>query len=157
MINNAEETWDQYADAGVNMVIAHIEAVNDFPKLISNLHNSSILSGCVLNPDTPVEDALPILKDLDLILVMSVVPGKGGQSFIPEVQEKVRILRREIDMQIENGGRKTKLMIDGGIKYHNAKLVADWGVDVAVVGSGLINDNGTISENLESITNAMET
>ena len=47
-------------------------------------------------------------------------------------------------MQIENGGRKTKLMIDGGIKYHNAKLVADWGVDVAVVGSGLINKKGTI-------------
>ena len=88
---------------------------------------------------------------------MSVIPGKGGQSFIPEVQEKVRILRREIDMQIENGGRKTKLMIDGGIKYHNAKLVADWGVDVAVVGSGLINNKGTISENLESITSAMET
>ena len=157
MINNAEETWEQYADAGVNMVIAHIEAVEDFPGLVSNLHNSSILSGCVLNPDTPAEDALPILKDLDLVLVMSVVPGKGGQSFIPEVQEKVRILRREIDMQIENGGRKTKLMIDGGIKYHNAKLVADWGVDVAVVGSGLINNKGTISENLESITSAMET
>ena len=157
MINNAEETWEQYADAGVNMVIAHIEAVEDFPRLISSLHNSSILSGCVLNPDTPVEYALPFLNDLDLVLVMSVVPGKGGQSFIPEVEEKVRILRREIDMQIENGGRKTKLMIDGGIKYHNAKLVADWGVDVAVVGSGLINKKGTISENLESITSAMAT
>ena len=157
MINNAEETWEQYADAGVNMVIAHIEAVNDFPKLISNLHNSNILSGCVLNPDTPVEETLYLLNNLDLVLVMSVVPGKGGQSFIPEVEKKVRILRREIDMQIENGGRKTKLMIDGGIKHHNAKLVADWGVDVAVVGSGLINKNGTIFENLESIINAMET
>ena len=157
MINNAEETWEQYADAGVNMVIAHIEAVNDFPKLISNLHNSNILSGCVLNPDTPVEETLSLLNNLDLVLVMSVVPGKGGQSFIPEVEKKVRILRREIDMQIENGGRKTTLMIDGGIKHHNAKLVADWGVDVAVVGSGLINEKGTIFENLESIINAMET
>ena len=157
MINNAEETWEQYADAGVNMVIAHIEAVNDFPKLISNLHNSNILSGCVLNPDTPVEETLSLLNNLDLVLVMSVVPGKGGQSFIPEVEKKVRILRREIDMQIENGGKKTKLMIDGGIKHHNAKLVADWGVDVAVVGSGLINKKGTIFENLESIINAMET
>tara|TARA_B100000674_G_scaffold9634_1_gene7329 strand:+ start:187 stop:867 length:681 start_codon:yes stop_codon:yes gene_type:complete len=157
MINNAEETWEQYADAGVNMVIAHIEAVNDFPKLISNLHNSNILSGCVLNPDTPVEETLSLLNNLDLVLVMSVVPGKGGQSFIPEVEKKVRILRREIDMQIENGGRKTTLMIDGGIKHHNAKLVADWGVDVAVVGSGLINEKGTIFENLELIINAMET
>ena len=157
MINNAEETWEQYADAGVNMVIAHIEAVNDFPKLISNLHNSNILSGCVLNPDTPVEETLSLLNNLDLVLVMSVIPGKGGQSFIPEVEKKVRILRREIDMQIKNGGRKTTLMIDGGIKHHNAKLVADWGVDIAVVGSGLINEKGTIFENLESIINAMET
>ena len=157
MINNAEETWDQYVDAGVNMVIAHIEAVDDFPRLISNLHNSNIQSGCVLNPDTPVDNTLSLLKDLDLVLVMSVVPGKGGQSFIPEVEKKVRILRKEIDMQIENGGRKTKLMIDGGIKYYNAKLVAEWGVDIAVVGSGLINNKGTILENLQSITSAIET
>ena len=157
MINNAEETWDQYVDAGVNMVIAHIEAVDDFPRLISNLHNSNIQSGCVLNPDTPEKDALTLLKDLDLVLVMSVVPGMGGQSFIPEVEKKVRILRKEIDMQIENGGRKTKLMIDGGIKHYNAKLVAEWGVDIAVVGSGLINNKGTILENLQSITSAMET
>ena len=157
MINNAEETWKQYADSGVNMVIAHVEAVEDFPRLISNLHNSNILSGCVLNPDTPVEEALSLLEDLDLVLVMSVVPGKGGQSFIPEVEEKVMILRREIDTQIGNGGRKTKLMIDGGIKYHNAKMVADWGVDIAVVGSGLINNKGSVSENLELITTAMET
>ena len=157
MINNAEETWDQYVDAGVNMVIAHIEAVDDFPRLISNLHNSNIQSGCVLNPDTPVDNTLSLLKDLDLVLVMSVVPGKGGQSFIPEVEKKVRILRKEIDMQIENGGRKTKLMIDGGIKHHNVRMVADWGVDIAVVGSGLINNKGTILGNLESIISAMET
>ena len=157
MINNAEETWEQYADSGVNMVIAHVEAVEDFPRLISNLHNSNILSGCVLNPDTPVEEALSLLEDLDLVLVMSVVPGKGGQSFIPEVEEKVMILRREIDTQIGNGGRKTILMIDGGIKYHNAKMVADWGVDIAVVGSGLINKKGSVAENLELITTAMET
>ena len=157
MINNAEETWDQYVDAGVNMVIAHIEAVDDFPRLISNLHNSNIQSGCVLNPDTPVDNTLSLLKDLDLVLVMSVVPGKGGQSFIPDVEKKVRILRKEIDMQIENGGRKTKLMIDGGIKHHNARMVADWGVDIAVVGSGLINNKGTILGNLESIISAMET
>ena len=157
MINNAEETWEQYADSGVNMVIAHVEAVEDFPRLISNLHNSNILSGCVLNPDTPVEEVLSLLEDLDLVLVMSVVPGKGGQSFIPEVEEKVMILRGEIDTQIRNGGRNTKLMIDGGIKYHNAKMVADWGVDIAVVGSGLINNKGSVSENLELITTAMET
>ena len=157
MITNAEETWGQYVDAGVDMVIAHIEAVEDFPKLISNLHNSGVFAGCVLNPDTSADMVLEILDSLDLVLVMSVVPGKGGQSFIPEVEEKVRIFRAAIDSQINNGGRETKLMIDGGIKDHNAGKVAEWGVDIAVVGSGLINNQGSIKENLESITNSLET
>ena len=94
-------------------------------------------------------------SELDLVLVMSVVPGKGGQSFIPEVEGKVRSLREAIDFQIENGGRETKLMIDGGIKDHNAALVAGWGIDIAVVGSGLINNQASISKNLDSITNSL--
>ena len=155
MITNAEETWKQYVDAGVNMIIAHIEAVQDFPNLINNIRDSGTKVGCVLNPDTPAEPVLDLLTELDLVLVMSVVPGKGGQSFMPEVEGKVRLFRSEINKQIEAGGRETKLMIDGGVKYHNAKLVADWGVDIAVVGSGLINSQASIRENLESITNAL--
>tara|TARA_B100000003_G_scaffold153219_1_gene138494 strand:+ start:207 stop:881 length:675 start_codon:yes stop_codon:yes gene_type:complete len=155
MITNAEETWKQYVDAGVNMVIAHIEAVQDFPNLINNIRGSGTKVGCVLNPDTPAEPVLDLLTELDLVLVMSVVPGKGGQSFMPEVEGKVRLFRSEINKQIEAGGRETKLMIDGGVKDYNAKLVADWGVDIAVVGSGLINREASIRENLESITNAL--
>nr|AIE95735.1 Pentose-5-phosphate-3-epimerase [uncultured marine group II/III euryarchaeote AD1000_69_E07] len=98
---------------------------------------------------------LPLLPDLDLVLVMSVVPGKGGQSFMPEVEGKVRALRDAIDSQIEAGGRVTKLMIDGGIKDHNAAMVAEWGIDIAVVGSGLINDRGTVAENLAAIEAAL--
>jgi ribulose-phosphate 3-epimerase len=156
MVTNAEETWEQYANAGADLVIAHIEAVDDFPKLISELHGSGVQSGCVINPDTPIDGLLPFLSELDLVLVMSVVPGKGGQSFIPEVEGKVRALREAIDSQIENDGRETKLMIDGGIKDHNAAMVAEWGVDIAVVGSGLINEKSTIAENLVSITNSLE-
>jgi len=156
MITNAEETWEQYANAGADMVIAHIEAVEDFPKLISDLHGSGVQSGCVINPDTPIDGLLPFLPELDLVLVMSVVPGKGGQSFIPEVEGKIRSLRESIDSQIENGGRETKLMIDGGIKDHNAALVSEWGIDIAVVGSGLINNEASIGENLISITNSLE-
>tara|TARA_Y100001970_G_C14063432_1_gene765424 strand:+ start:209 stop:889 length:681 start_codon:yes stop_codon:yes gene_type:complete len=156
MITNAEETWDQYVEAGVDMVIAHIEAVDDFPKLISNLHEAGKMVGCVLNPDTPTDDVMGILSDLDLVLVMSVVPGKGGQSFMPEVEQKVRDFRRAIDLQIDEGGKKTKLMIDGGIKDHNAAMVSEWGIDIAVVGSGLINSKGSISENLRSIAKSLE-
>tara|TARA_B100001123_G_scaffold243695_1_gene272463 strand:+ start:1190 stop:1870 length:681 start_codon:yes stop_codon:yes gene_type:complete len=155
MINNAEESWDQYVDAGADMIIAHIEAVQDFPLLIENLHSAGVQAGCVLNPDTPVEAVMPLLPDLDLVLVMSVVPGKGGQSFMPEVEGKVRAFRSAIDSQEEAGGKSPILMIDGGIKDHNAATVSEWGIDIAVVGSGLINDNGTILENLESIHSAL--
>jgi len=114
MINNAEETWKQYVDAGVNLIIAHIEAVRDFPQFISNVRKENIQIGCVLNPDTPASDILSLIPELDLLLVMSVVPGKGGQSFMPEMENKVRYFREIIDKQIQSGGRPTKLMIDGG-------------------------------------------
>ncbi|DAC23050.1 MAG TPA: ribulose-phosphate 3-epimerase [Candidatus Thalassarchaeaceae archaeon] len=151
MITNAEETWSQYVDAGVNLVIPHIEAIQDPAALIDSLHAAGVEAGLVLNPDTPVDMVLPHLPNLDLVLVMSVVPGKGGQSFMPEVEEKVRCFRTAIDQQILDGGRHTRLMIDGGIKAHNAAQVADWGIDIAVVGSGLINDKGSIAENLAEI------
>jgi len=155
MTTNAEETWDQYVDAGVDMVIAHIEAVNDFPSLTEKLRDAGVQVGCVLNPGTPVDLVIPLLPVLDLELVMSVIPGKGGQSFMPEVEEKVKTFRAAIDAQITDGGRGTKLMIDGGIKDHNAALVAGWGIDIAVVGSGLINDTASIRENLASINNSL--
>ena len=155
MVTNAEQTWTQYVEAGVDLVIAHIEAIDNPGALISSIHAAGCQVGLVLNPDTPVNSILPYLTDLDLVLVMSVVPGKGGQSFMPEVEGKVREFRTAIDRQINDGGRATKLMIDGGIKHHNSAMVSDWGIDVAVVGSGLINDKASIAENLAEINAAM--
>ena len=151
MITNAADTWKQYVDAGVDLVIAHIEAVDDFPTLIDNLHAAGCQAGLVYNPATPIDNILPLLPDLDLVLTMSVIPGKGGQSFMPEVEGNVRSLRSAVDSQISEGGRQTKLMIDGGIKAHNIAEVRDWGIEAAVIGSGLINDKGTIAENLTEI------
>ncbi|MDG1525110.1 MAG: ribulose-phosphate 3-epimerase [Candidatus Thalassarchaeaceae archaeon] len=156
MVTNAEENWEQYVDAGVDLVIFHVEVVEDIPSLIANLHGRGCQAGAVLNPATPASAILPHLEDLDLVLVMSVVPGKGGQSFMEEMEDKTREFRAAIDAQVADGGRVTKLMIDGGIKAHNAAQVADWGVEVAVVGSGLINDKGTIGENLAEIQQALD-
>ena len=74
---------------------------------------------------------------------------------MPEVEDKVRAFRAAIDEQESNGGRAVKLMIDGGIKDHNAATGADWGIDIAVVGSGLINNRGSIAENLTAIQEAL--
>ena len=157
MITNAELTWKQYIDAGADMIICHVEAVNNFQNLINEAHSYGAKVGCVLNPETDIAEVLPLLPNLDLVLVMSVVPGKGGQSFMPSVEHKVREFRRIIDLQIKDGGKKTKLMIDGGIKHHNADLVSSWGVDIAVVGSGLINTKGSIDENLTQIKKSIKT
>jgi len=155
MVTNAEENWEQYVDAGVDLVIFHVEVVEDIPALINNLHARGCQAGAVLNPATPASTILPHLSNLDLVLIMSVVPGKGGQSFMSEMEGKSRTFRAAIDAQIASGGRATKLMIDGGIKAHNVAQVADWGIEVAVVGSGLINDKGTIAENLAEIQQAL--
>ena len=155
MVTNAEENWEQYVDAGVDLVIFHVEAVTDIPSLIDNLHARGCQAGAVLNPATPASAILPYLADLDLVLVMSVVPGKGGQSFMAEMEGKTREFRAAIDSQIAAGGRVTKLMIDGGIKHHYDALVSEWGIDVAVVGSGLINDKASIAENLEQINSTI--
>ena len=155
MVTNAEENWEQYVDAGVDLVIFHVEAVKDIQGLIDNLHARGCQAGAVLNPATDASAILPYLPSLDLVLVMSVVPGKGGQSFMSEMEEKTRTFRAAIDAQIDAGGRQTKLMIEGGVKAHNVAQVADWGVEVAVVGSGLINDKGTIAENLAEIHAAL--
>tara|TARA_B100000963_G_scaffold57109_9_gene45219 strand:+ start:8577 stop:9254 length:678 start_codon:yes stop_codon:yes gene_type:complete len=151
MITNAEETWMQYVEAGVDMVIFHIEAVDSPKTLIRAIRESGTAVGIVLNPDTSEEEVFPHLEDLDLVLVMSVVPGKGGQSFMPEVKDKVLRFKSAIDEQISKGGKSTRIMIDGGIKSHNIGLVSSWGVDISVVGSGLINSKGTISENYQKI------
>ena len=155
MITNAEETWQQFANAGVDLIIVHIEAVKNMEALINEIINAGKKVGIVFNPDTPVEDVLPYLEQIDLVLVMSVVPGKGGQSFMPEVENKIRTLKEKINVQQSNGGKKVKIMIDGGIKSHNISLVKEWGVDISVIGSGLINDKGTIKENLAEIQNAL--
>ena len=151
MITNAEETWMQYVEAGVDMVIFHIEAVDSPKTLIRAIRESGTAVGIVLNPDTSEEEVIPHLEDLDLVLVMSVVPGKGGQSFMPEVKDKVLRFKSAIDEQISKGGKSTRIMIDGGIKSHNIGLVSSGGVDISVVGSGLINSKGTISENYQKI------
>tara|TARA_B100000287_G_scaffold414239_1_gene446605 strand:- start:5686 stop:6366 length:681 start_codon:yes stop_codon:yes gene_type:complete len=155
MITNAEDTWEQFANAGVDLIIVHIEAVDNMDLLIQKITNAGKKCGIVFNPDTSVDEVLKYLDKIDLVLVMSVVPGKGGQSFMPEVENKIRTLRENIDIQKEETGKDVKIMIDGGIKAHNISLVKEWGVDISVVGSGLINEKGTIKQNLNEIQNAL--
>ncbi|MGY8728772.1 MAG: ribulose-phosphate 3-epimerase [Candidatus Poseidoniales archaeon] len=156
MISNAESCFQDYIDAGCNHLSVHVEAVTHLHRLVTAIRAAGAGVGVVLNPGTPVDAALEVLSELDLVLVMSVNPGFGGQSFIPAVEQKIRRLQQAIEAQVSNGGRPVQIQIDGGVKAHNIALLRDWGVSNCVVGSGLFNDKASVQENLESIQAALQ-
>ena len=155
MISNAEDCWEQYIDAGCNHLSVHVEAVTHLHRLLTAIRARGCGAGIVLNPATPVEVALEVLSECDLVLIMRVNPGFGGQSFISNVEAKIRRLRTAIDAQVAAGGREVQLQIDGGVKAHNIAMLDEWGITNAVVGSGLFNDSASLSDNLAVINSAL--
>ena len=156
MVTNAETSFQQYIDAGCNHVSVHVEAVTHLHRCVTAIRDAGATVGVTLNPATPIEAALAVLSEIDLVLIMSVNPGFGGQSFIPTVESKIRKLKAAIDAQVAAGGRPVQIQVDGGVKSHNIAMLRDWGVSNCVVGSGLFNDKATIAENLAVIHNALE-
>ena len=156
MIENAEESFQQYIDAGCNHISVHAEAVKHLHRCVTAIRAAGASVGGTLNPGTPVDAALEVLSEIDLVLIMSVNPGFGGQSFIPTVESKIRRLKKAIDAQVAAGGRPVQIQVDGGVKSHNIAMLRDWGVSNCVVGSGLFNDKASVSDNLAVIHQALE-
>ena len=156
MIENAEESFQQYIDAGCNHISVHVEAVTHLHRCLTAIREAGATAGVTLNPGTPIEAALEVLSELDMVLIMSVNPGFGGQSFIPAVESKIRRLKQAIDEQVAAGGRQVTIQVDGGVKAHNIAMLRDWGVSNCVVGSGLFNDNASVADNLSIIHQALE-
>ena len=148
MVSNAEDCYQQYIDAGCNHLSVHVEAATHLHRLVMAIRDAGATVGVVLNPATPLESIIEILPDIDLVLIMSVNPGFGGQSFIANVEGKIRRLKSMIDEQVASGGRPVQIQIDGGIKAHNIAMVGEWGVTNCVVGSGLFNDKASVKDNL---------
>jgi ribulose-phosphate 3-epimerase len=156
MISNAEQSFQQYIDAGCNHISVHVEAVTHLHRLVTAIREAGASVGVVLNPATPIDAALEVLSEIDLILIMSVNPGFGGQSFIPSVEKKIRMLNAAIQEQVSAGGRPVQIQVDGGVKSHNIAMLRDWGVTNCVVGSGLFNDSRALIDNLAIIHKALE-
>ncbi len=156
MIENAEESFQQYIDAGCNHISVHAEAVKHLHRCVTAIRAAGASAGVTLNPGTPVDAALEVLSEIDLVLIMSVNPGFGGQSFIPTVESKIRRLKEAIDAQVASGGRPVQIQVDGGVKSHNIAMLRDWGVSNCVVGSGLFNDKASVADNLAAIHQALE-
>ena len=156
MIENAEESFQQYIDAGCNHISVHVEAVKHLHRCVTAIRAAGASAGVTLNPGTPVDAALEVLSEIDLVLIMSVNPGFGGQSFIPTVEAKIRRLKEAIDAQVAAGGRPVQIQVDGGVKAHNIAMLREWGVSNCVVGSGLFNDKASIADNLAVIHQELE-
>jgi ribulose-phosphate 3-epimerase len=132
MVDNPAVLLADFVDAGADRCIVHVELGDPRP-LFDELRERKCGVGITLNPETSVDAVLPFLPEVDLLLVMSVHPGWGGQSFIHEVLDKVRTARRAID----DAGLAVEIEIDGGIQEQTAPLAAEAGVDILVAGSAI--------------------
>jgi ribulose-phosphate 3-epimerase len=133
MIVEPEKYVKRFVEAGANFVTFHHEACAAPRAAIAEIKAAGAKAGVSLKPATPVEDIFDYLSELDMVLVMSVEPGFGGQSFMPHSLDKVRALRQEI----EKKGYNCLIEIDGGISANNAREVFDAGVDIIVAGSAV--------------------
>ena len=138
MISPVHDFIKNFADAGADIITIHPEATNDLVSSIKKIKSYNKKVGVSLNPKTSVDKALPILSMIDLVLIMSVNPGFGGQKFMEETLEKVKVLRKEIDTK----KFKTQIEIDGGINLENAKIAKKAGVNILVSGTTIFKENG---------------
>jgi len=131
MITPVDPYVEAFAAAGAEIITAHVEAGPHLHRTLQLVKSLGVKAGVSLNPSTPVETIENVMDDVDMILVMSVNPGFGGQSFIPSQFDKIRRLRQMIDAT----GRVIDLEVDGGINADNAASVVEAGADVLVAGS----------------------
>ena len=135
MIENAERYVDAFADAGANWISVHVEAMPNLHRTVAHLKGRGVRAGVVINPGTSLASLDEILPDADYVLVMSVNPGFGGQSFIPASVDKIRRLKRTITER----GCKAQIEVDGGVDARNARTLVEAGADVLVAGSAVFD------------------
>ncbi len=131
MVKNPDIFIEPFVKAGAGLITVHAECVEDLPKMIEKIHSYGIKAAVSINPKTPVSAVEGVLDKADMILIMSVVPGFGGQKFMGEVLDKVRAIRKM------PYGEKITIEIDGGINMETAPLAAAAGVDILVAGSAV--------------------
>ena len=137
MVEPVDRIVPDFAKAGASLISFHPEASRHVHRTIQLIKASGCQAGLVLNPATPVEVLDYVLDELDLVLLMSVNPGFGGQSFIPSALDKLRVVRQRIDAATARTGKAIRLEIDGGVKVDNIAEIARAGADTFVAGSAI--------------------
>ena len=149
MINEPIRYIGDFVKAGADIITVHLEACQDLDATIEKIKSYEMRCGVAISPATPVERLLPYLSKIDMALIMTVVPGFGGQAFIPETLEKVRTVRR----YAQNMGLKLDIEVDGGIKTENVHLVTEAGANIIVAGSSILGSRKPreVIENMRKI------
>jgi len=147
MIEAPESQISQFIDAGADIITVHIEACPHIHRAVQTIREARVKAGVAINPDTSIDTVMDVLPSLDLVLLLTVNPGFGGQTFIEAVLDKVAQLRAELDRKNLN----TELEVDGGINAEVAPRVVRAGARALAAGSAVFNSEQTISEALGKI------
>tara|TARA_B100001175_G_scaffold286272_1_gene267861 strand:+ start:757 stop:1416 length:660 start_codon:yes stop_codon:yes gene_type:complete len=148
MISPVHKYIENYANAGADIITFHPEATDDIKSSISLIKNLKKKVGLSLNPNSPIEKIKNFLPIIDLVLIMSVYPGFGGQKFMPEVIDKIKSLK---DIK-EKKNLMFDIEVDGGINFDNSKIVIDAGANILVSGTTIFKKNkGDIKKNIETL------
>jgi ribulose-phosphate 3-epimerase len=150
MVTNPDRLLTSYAEAGASTLVVHQEVLYHAQRTLNEIRALGCYAGISLNPATPIETIQWLLPDLDMILLMSVNPGFGGQSFIPQVMEKIKKTRA----MIGNSGFPIRLQVDGGVTLDNAADIVRAGADMIVAGSAIFGQESP-KEAAESLGRAI--
>lgn len=150
MVKPVDALIPLFVQAGADIISFHPEASEHVDRTIQLIRSHGVKAGLVLNPATPLQVLDHVLDQLDLVLLMSVNPGFGGQSFIERVLPKIEAVRQRIDQAVERSGGEIWLEVDGGVKRENAQRIASAGADTLVAGSAVFSD-GRYREAIEGI------
>ena len=135
MIKNPENYIKDFVDAGADIITVHEESTIHLHRVIQQIKSYGVKAAVALNPSTPLESLEYVIDDLDMVLIMTVNPGFGGQSFIPQTKEKIKKLKK----MIEEKGLEIDIQVDGGIKLDNIKEVVECGANIIVAGSAIFD------------------
>ncbi|MCD8218226.1 MAG: ribulose-phosphate 3-epimerase [Clostridiales bacterium] len=149
MIENPIRYVNDFAAAGADLITVHVESCRHLDRTIYEIRSKGLLAGAVLNPATPLSSLEYILPDLDMVLLMGVNPGFGGQKFIPYTLQKIRDLREMINRK----GCQTDIEVDGGVTLNNLREILDAGANIIVAGSAIFK--GDIEENVRQFLSVM--
>lgn len=152
MIEQPDRYIDAFADSGADVLTVHVEATPHVHRVVQRIRAREVAAGIALNPGTSTSALESLLPFIDLVLVMSVNPGFGGQSFIRESLERVRLIRK---MLSEQGSDSVRIEIDGGINRDSISAAYEAGAEIFVTGSSVFNDRETVSEAVAALRTAL--